>query len=475
MLTAVDKLSNIGGPTPNDYLERISPLTGKKAFTVPISGDKEVNEVVRNAHKSYLKFSKVHRFKRSAMLLQAANHLELNSEKLISAVRLETGKSHALATSEFHVSMQFMKALAGYAHFHEGNVIPSADPSKLAYTRLVPFGVAGLIVSFNTPIPNYVWKFAPSFMAGNTSILKPSPFTSYSAQLFVKLLIESGVPSESIFLIHGSSEAGRALVASDVELISFTGSSLVGKDIQMSSRYQIRKLILELGGCNPFIVTHSANLSLAAEYLIQSAFSNAGQRCAAGSRLIIHSKIEKDFLEILDVKLSKATLGSNDEDLFGPLIDKTAMTRHADYLNSARSFGLSVREYGNIHSKNDYLPRIALVEKGNSDFPKFYDEVFSPILRIERVSSNAEAVRAANASNYGLTAAVWTQNVDDISFFTENIDAGVINVNGPTHGSEFQFPFGGKNDSGNGTKEVGFSCLTEYSDSRLITIKTHAK
>lgn len=475
MLTAIEELSNIGGSTPNKCLERISPLTGKKVFTVPISGGKEVDEVVRNAQKGYLKFSKVHRLKRAGMLLHAANYLELHSEKLINAVRLETGKSYALATSEFHASIQFMKALAGFSHFYEGNVIPSSDPSKLAYTRLVPFGVAALIVSFNTPIPNYVWKFAPSFMAGNTSILKPSPFTSYSAQLFVKLLIESGVPSESIFLIHGSSEAGRALVTSEAELVSFTGSSLVGREILKSSQHRIRKLILELGGCNPFIVSHSANLSLAADFLIQSAFSNAGQRCAAGSRLIIHSKVEQDFLEILEVKLSTVTLGSSDEDLFGPLIDKTAMARHTDYLNLARSFGLTVREYGNIQSKSDCLPRIALVEKGNLDFPQFYDEVFSPILRIEKVNSSEEALSAANASKYGLTAAIWTQDIDEISFLSENIEAGVININGPTHGSEFQFPFGGRNDSGNGTKEVGYSCLTEYSDSRLITIKTHAK
>ena len=475
MLIQMNKLSNIGGPTPKEFLGRVSPLTGEEIFQVPISREKEVKEVVRNAHKSHLMFSKIHRLKRAALLTQAAVHLELNSEKLISAVRLETGKSLTLATSEFRVSIEFMRAIAGYANFNEGYVIPSADPSKFVHTKHVPFGVAGLIVSFNTPIPNYVWKFAPSFLAGNTSILKPSPFTSNSAQLFVELMIESGIPREAIFLIHGFSEAGRALTASDVELISFTGSSSVGKEILMTSQHQIRKLILELGGSNPFIVTSTANLSIAADFLIQSAFSNAGQRCAAGSRLIVHEQVEKEFLNILENKLSKVSLGSNDEDLFGPLIDETALRRHADYLDSARNYGLRVRDFGKIHSENAWQPRIALVEKGGSNYPKFYDEVFSPILRIENFSSNEEAVLAANCGNYGLTAAVWTQDINEIPFFSENIDAGVINFNGPTHGSEFQFPFGGKKDSGNGTKEVGLGSIAEYSDSRVISIKTHVK
>jgi len=475
VLTPMNKLANIGGPTPKEFLERVSPLTGEKIFRVPISREKEVKEIVRNAHKSHLIFSKVHRLKRAAILTQAAAHLELNSEKLISAVRLETGKSRTLANSELRVSIEFMRAIAGYAHFAEGYVIPSADPSKFVHTKLVPFGVAGLIVSFNTPIPNYVWKFAPSFLAGNTSILKPSPFTSYSAQLFVELMIESGVPPEAIFLIHGTSEAGQALTASDVELISFTGSSSAGKDVLMTSQHQIRKLILELGGSNAFIVGNTANLSLAADFLIQSAFSNAGQRCAAGSRLIVHEQVEKEFLHILEHRLSEVSLGSSDEDLFGPLIDETAIRRHVDYLDSARNHGLSVREFGKIHSESAYLPRIALVEKGDSNYPNFYDEVFSPILRLESFKSNEEAVLAANFGNYGLTAAVWTQDINEIPFFSENIDAGVINFNGPTHGSEFQFPFGGKKDSGNGTKEVGYGSIAEYSDSRVISIKTHVK
>lgn len=463
---------NLGTTTPRESISRLSPITQVKIFDTPLSSEKEVRELIDSAKKSLGDIENLGRFERSRLLAAAANYLENFVNEIAHLVHLETGKSLQQSLAEARTGIEFMKNLSGYAIFQDGISIPSKVKGKTVITKSVPYGIAALIVSFNTPIPNYSWKFAPSFLSGNVSILKPSPYTSGSAQFFVEKMIEGGIPKNSFYLFHGDEKAGNALVKSKIDLMSFTGSAQTGQKIMEASSRLIRKNILELGGSNPFIVSKSAKLELAADFLIESGFSNAGQRCAAGSRAIIQEEVFNEFFEIFEEKLAKKSLGTSDADFFGPVISEQAAISIRSYIDRMSVLGNEIKQYGiNRESNQQVISATAILCKSKNELNGI--EIFGPVIRFEKFQNRQEAIELANSNDYGLTSAVWTEDFSEFTYFSERLKFGVVNFNGPTHGAEFQFPFGGTRNSGNGTKEVGLSSLTEYSDTRLISITNH--
>jgi acyl-CoA reductase-like NAD-dependent aldehyde dehydrogenase len=472
LVTKFPPLVNFGTDTPKQSIPRVSPVTTEKIFDVPLSSENETNKLIDLATQSLEEIENLGRFERAKLLGAAASYLENFIDDIAYLVHLETGKSLQQSIGETRVGIDFMKNLSGYAIFQDGISIPSKIKGKSVITKSVPYGVAVLIVSFNTPIPNYSWKFAPSFLSGNVSILKPSPYTSGSAQFFVEKMIDGGIPKNALHLLHGDEKAGEALVKSNIQLLSFTGSARTGKKIMEDSGGLIRKNILELGGSNPFIVCKSAKLELAADFLIESGFSNAGQRCAAGSRAIIHENIFDEFFKIFEEKIAEKSLGTLDTDFFGPVISEQAANSINNYIRAMSDLGNDVKQYGKIRDSNDQIVQAtSIICRSQNELNGI--EIFGPVVRFQRFQNRDEAINLANNNEYGLTSAVWTEDFSEYTSYSEKLKFGVVNFNGPTHGSEFQFPFGGTGNSGNGTKEVGLGSLTEYSDTKLISITNH--
>jgi acyl-CoA reductase-like NAD-dependent aldehyde dehydrogenase len=465
-------LQNIGTTTPNKFIQKILPLDMYKFYNVPDTGIDEISLLFNNIKTNFRK--KIGVISASKILLNTCAELLMIESDINYCVQYETAKPMKLIKLEFEAAINFMSSLAGFASFQNGIVIPSKNINKTVYTKNSPYGIACLITSHNTPLPNYAWKLAPSFLSGNYSILKPSEHTSMSAQLFVECFLKAGAPDYVVNLVHGGSNTVKTLIEQKPELISFTGSSATGTVINKLASTYSPKIILEMGGSNPMIICETANLEKAVEVIIDSAFSNAGQRCASGSRLIVHKNVYHQLLSMIENKLNDITIGISEESYYGGVISNKSVDAHNQYLEKAKKNGLQVREYGKI--ENSSIPiflRPSIIEVPVDFYGDYIEEVFSPILRLSGFENNNEAVDLANMGNYGLTAAVWTRNLEDSAFFSSNIESGVVNINGPTHGAEFQFPFGGLKNSGNGTKEVGYSCLGEYSFTKIISVTSH--
>jgi aldehyde dehydrogenase (NAD+) len=336
--------------------------------------------------------------------------------------------------------------------------------------RRIPFGVAALLVSYNTPLPNYAWKTFPALLAGNTVILKPSEFTISSALVFGELFKTAEFPAGVFNLLVGGKEVGQELVASDVDLVSFTGSYSGGIEIESASAGKLRRIILELGGNNPIIVFPDSDFETLMSHAVNSAFSNSGQRCAAGSRIIIHSTLREKFVSKFISDSSKLIVGASNESAIGPLISVKAADAFEEFLSLCESQGARVDRIGEKSSQWSACSVIPAVIQGldpESELSK--KEIFGPAVRIYSFDTEIEAVQLANGTPYGLTAAIWTRNSELSARVSNALVCGLININGPTYGAEFNFPFGGRKHSGNGTQDAGLESIQQYSTLKVIS------
>jgi len=323
-----------------------------------------------------------------------------------------------------------------------------------------PVGVAGLVISFNTPLPNVAWKVFPAILCGNACVLKPSEHTPVSAYHFATLCCEVGVPQGVLNVVQGiGPEAGAALVAHPgVDLVSFTGSAETGRWVNETAGRRLAKVCLELGGKNALVVCEDADLGGAVRWALASAFSNAGQRCASASRIVVFDAVYDDFVGRF---VSEA---QNFE--AGPVISEDALDRI-----------LAAIEDTDVLSGGDRLDRPGFwlaptVLQGVAPDADLSAELFGPITTLYRVRGFDEALALVNDSPYGLTAAIHTANVHRAMSFAEQVQAGVVVVNGGTHGSEPHMGFGGVKQSGTGWREAGVEALDVYSEWKYVNLIT---
>jgi aldehyde dehydrogenase (NAD+) len=339
-----------------------------------------------------------------------------------------------------------------------------------------PLGVAALIIAANTPIAHVAGKAVPALLCGNAAILKASEDTPLSAWAFGVLAREAGVPDGIYTTLHGmGEEAGAPLVEHpDVAVISFTGSCGVGRWIAETAGRRLVKTCLELGGKNPLVVCDDADLDKALDWTLASAFSNAGQRCAAGSRILVFDAIYDRFKAMLVEATKRLTVGTSDQDFLGPVINEEQMQNMLASVDRAKGNGASVIVGGHRLTGPGYVcgffvaPTLIEHVWPNDEFSR--SELFGPITILYRVRDFDEAVTNANDSPFGLTASIHTRNLDRAMTFLNRIQCGVASVNGGTHGSEPHMPFGGLRQSGNGWREAGTQALDVYSDLKTIYI-----
>jgi aldehyde dehydrogenase (NAD+) len=450
-----------------------SPLNGHLLSVFPLGRQPEVKKVIENAKKQYPSWSDLTFDQRGLILRKACKLLEENAEHIIRLVRAETGKSELLARGELSAAIDFGYLISSHGKLPIGTVLPSAIKNRNIQVTRVPRGVCALIVSFNTPLPNYAWKVFPALLSGNVVILKPSPYTALSAKYFAEILLMAGVTPHAIQVLQGDGETGNQLVQEDVDLISFTGSNEVGSKIISNSKNKFAKMILELGGSNPFIVFHDADIEQAVKFAIHSCFSNSGQRCAAASRILLHASIAEEFTEKIIKSMRGLTYGTADDCFLGPVISKESALRLKQFLADCIVEGGEVVALGILDGSSDWVVQPSLVLGLNPKNSLSKQEIFGPITRVFTFQTEDEAIYLANGTEFGLTAAVWTSDSNLSYRISEKVNAGVININGPTHGAEPNMPFGGFGASGNGTRDAGVESLESYSDIKVITIYRH--
>jgi acyl-CoA reductase-like NAD-dependent aldehyde dehydrogenase len=462
-------LENVGTSTPSVSLEKYSPINGELLYKVPITSEVEVYQLFSNIHSRQDTFQSLGVVKAAQILLSVCGELIGKKDEINHIVFLETGKTESLIEGEFETAKNFMIALAGLSQFQNGKVIPSVNPKKLVYSKNQPYGTAALITSHNTPLPNYAWKLAPSFLSLNSSILKPSEFTSLSAQKFVECFIAAGVPEYMVNLIHGGPSTVLDLLMEQPELVSFTGSFETGLRIKELTHSYSPKLILEMGGSNPMIICPTADFDLAAEAIVNSAFSNSGQRCASASRLIIHHEVANQVLKLIREKTLELVSKAPSGNFSGYLISDQAKKKHAEFIQKSQSAGALIEEFVSQKIPEGWAVSPTIIIDEGKKIEASTPEIFSPLIIVEMYENIEHALLRANNSRFALTAAIWTKDMEEAEEISQKLKAGIVNINGPTHGAEFQFPFGGQKNSGNGTKEVGINCLMEYSFEKVIT------
>jgi len=452
------------------------PSTGRVICQVARSAASDVERAVAAARQAYPAWSALTPVRRGEILREIAILMRTHREALAALVARETGKSRKDALGETDAAIEMGFFVAGEGRRLYGTTTTSAVPNKAAMVVRQPIGVAGLIIAANTPIANVAWKAFPALLCGNTAILKASEDTPLSAWAFGELARRAGVPEGVYSTIHGyGEEAGAPLVEHrDVGIVSFTGSCEVGRWIAETAGRRLAKVCLELGGKNPFIVCDDADLDKAVTWALGSAFSNAGQRCAAGSRLIVFDAVYDRFRQMLVEATSRLTVGTSDADFHGPVINEEQMTNMLQAVARAKEAGAAVlvggtRLTGPPHDGGYFVAPTVLEHVGANDEIS-RTELFGPITILYRVKDFEEAIALANDSPFGLTAAVHTRDVNRAMTFLARIQSGVAVVNGGTYGSEPHMPFGGLKQSGNGWREAGTEALDVYSDLKTIYI-----
>lgn len=453
---------------------KTSPHDGVALFNVARSSAADVAKAVSAAKAAQPLWADTPAVQRGLLLHAVVRRMQDESDAIARLVAAETGKSFKDAKGETAGAIQLGLFYASEGQRLYGRTTTSGTPNKHAMTVRQPIGVAGLIIAANTPIANVAWKVFPALICGNAVVLKASEDTPATAWLFGKIASAAGLPAGVLNIVQGfGTEAGEPLVEHpDVGVISFTGSTRVGRGIQQKAGGRLARVSLELGGKNPLVVCDDADIEQAARWTILSAFSNAGQRCAAGSRIIVFDSIYDQFLARILPKIDSLKIGPSDTDDFGPVINQRQLQNIVQSINEAKAAGARIlrggeRLIGAEHINGHYMEP-TLLDEVDPGAPISNTELFGPVAILYRVKNFAEALVLANQSPYGLSACIHTRNFHRAIKFCEKVQAGVAVVNAGTFGSEPHMPFGGVKASGNGSREPGTEALNVYSELKDI-------
>jgi len=443
---------------------------GEVMGTFPLSSEKDVNDAVQAAKTAYDAWRKISRIKRGEYLDEFVQLLKKDRESLSQLVTKECGKGIAEGRADVTEGIHMIQYMFGTTRMPHGDIIDSEIVEKDSFMRRRPKGVVAAITPWNFPFAIPLWSICPSIVEGNTVVLKPSRETSCVANKIAEYAHAAGFPPGVINVIHGG--CGDALVKHpDTQVILFTGSCEVGEGIKKIVAGSFNKMCAcEMGGKNAIIVLEDANMDIAVNASVISAFKTSGQRCTSASRLIVHANVLKEF-EKRFVGLAKRIKIGNplDGDVFmGPVINKAATEKIMRYNDLAKKEGAEVllngsRLTGNVYDKGYFMSPFVYRMQSNSKSCVLHEEVFGPHVAIIPVKSIDEAINVYNDTEYGLSCAVITEDFRKARRIREDCEYGLGYVNLPTIGAEVQLPFGGMKKSGTGLPSA----------STLIDVVTH--
>jgi len=460
-----------------DFFEDLNPADHSDIVgRFPKSGATEVEMAVAAARKAFQVWSELPPPKRGEIIYRAGELLLENQKRLADVIVKEMGKTLPESMGDIKSSADAAYFMAGEGRRMYGQTTFSALDKRWALTKRFPVGVCGLITAWNAPMAIITWKAFPALICGNTIVLKPSEDTPLTAHHFGEIMKEAGLPDGVVNIVYGyGPQTGEALVRSrGIDLISFTGSTKVGRMIAEECGRNLKKCSLEMGGKNGLIVMHDANLDAAAKAVAAGAFSTAGQRCASTSRVFVHVAVYDAFLGKLfeETKAMKVGLGSDSATKVCPIINTRQYESILAQIEAAKRGGARLL-YGGRALTDGEFARGCFIEPtifGDvaMDSKLAREEIFGPVLAVFRIASLEEAVEKINSADYGLTASVFTASMDLALEAIARIQAGCCYVNAPTFGSEPHMPFGGLKNSGNGTREPGTQALDVFSDWKTI-------
>ncbi len=431
--------------------------------TIPDSDHVDVDHAVNAARAAFRSWSLTPAPKRGEVLYRVAEILVKRKQALGELCCREMGKVIAESLGDVQEAIDMAYFMAGEGRRLQGETIPSELPLKDAKSIRVPVGVFAQITPWNFPTAIPIWKLAPALVAGNTVVFKPAEETPVCATRLVEIFEEAGLPPGVLNLVHGFGEkAGEPLVRhADVDGVSFTGSNAVGEHLAVICAEQHKAFMMETGGKNPIIIMDDANLDLAVEGALWGAFGTTGQRCTAASRLIVHDNIYDAFLDSFTEKARHITIGNglNPAHQMGPIISKAQYDKVLSYIDIGQQDGATLHLGGKAYTKGECAHGTFIEPSIFTDVtPKMriaQEEIFGPVVSIIRVSDLAEAIDIANDIRYGLSAAIYSQDVNKTAIAERDLDAGLVYINASTIGAEIQLPFGGTKHTGAGPREAG--------------------
>ncbi|RMH21168.1 MAG: aldehyde dehydrogenase family protein [Gemmatimonadetes bacterium] len=441
----------------------------------PRSGAEDVERAVRSARRGFEAWSRVPAPERGSIMRRAGDLMSERKEEIARAATREMGKVLLETRGDVQegIDTAYYAGTEGRRLF--GHVVPSELPDKWAMTYRRPIGVCGIITPFNFPMAIPTWKIFPALLCGNSVVFKPGEDVPHTATLFVEILLEAGVHPEAVQLVHGfGEEVGAPLVEHpDVPVISFTGSTETGRRIGEVCGRMHKRLSLEMGGKNAQIVMPDADLELALDGVLWGAFGTTGQRCTATSRLILHKDVDAAFVDRLVERASALRLGDGleAETEVGPLINQAALDKVESYMQVARDEGWELLCGGARASgpglDEGYFFQPTIFRGVQPGSRMACEEIFGPVLSIITVDDFDEAVRVNNEVRYGLSSAVYTNDVRLAFRAFQELDNGITYVNAPTIGAEAHLPFGGVKETGNGHREGGWEVYEFYSETKV--------
>ena len=462
----------------SETLDNLNPATGGLVNRLTASSAEDVDAAVAAAKAAFPAWAGQSPVARGNHLFALCQAMEDNADRLAEIVAEETGKAFKDARGEVGGAIQCGRFFAGEGTRLFGRTMPSGQVGKYNMTVRQPIGVAGLIIAANTPIANVAWKIFPAMICGNGVVLKAAETAPNTAYAVGKLAIEAGLPAGVLNVLQGDGKnAGMPLVEhEDTLVISFTGSSAAGQWIAEACAKRMKKVSLELGGKNPLVVCDDADIERAVRWVCLSVYSNAGQRCASASRILIQDGVYDRFRDVLIEATKAVKIGIEDGAMCGPVITERALSLMTAAVDEAVANGAKLLAGGTRADEpglaDGFYMRPTILEKVPYDAPISETELFGPIGVLYRFKTYDEALAVANDSPYGLTACIHTKDVDRAMHFAHHVSAGVAVINAGTYGSEPHMPFGGLRKSGNGTREPGTEALDIYSNLKDIYIVT---
>ncbi|MBV8479509.1 MAG: aldehyde dehydrogenase family protein [Actinobacteria bacterium] len=466
-----------------ETFESTSPADGETIGVFPRMGVDEVDRAVATAKEAFASWRLVPAPKRGEILYRFAHILEQEKAALTDLMTHEMGKVRAEAGGDVQEAIDITYYMAGEGRRLFGQTTPSELPDKWNMSIRTPVGVVGAITPWNFPIAIPSWKLIPALVCGNTVVLKPATDTPALATRFVELLHEAGMPDGVVNIVHGGgSDVGDRMVRHpDIRVITLTGSRETGVKVLAAGADTLKHVHLELGGKNAIIVMNDADLDLAVDGIVWSAFGTSGQRCTAASRVIAHEKVYDTLQTRLVERVEKLRLGPGWEDdtEIGPVINRAALEKIDSYTKIGSDEGARLLTGGEIATEGDlarghfYRPTIfADVEPG---MRIAQEEIFGPTTALIKVRDLDEAISVSNGIKFGLSSSIFTRDVNAAFRAMRDLEAGITYVNAGTIGAEVHLPFGGTKDTGNGHREAGQAALDVFTEWKSIYVDYSGK
>jgi acyl-CoA reductase-like NAD-dependent aldehyde dehydrogenase len=466
-----------------ETFESTNPATGEAIGSFPKSTVEDVDQAVEAAKEAYESWRLVPAPKRAEILFRVGQRFIDRKDELTELMVREMGKVRAEAGGDVQEAIDMTYYMAGEGRRLFGQTTPSEMPDKFQMSVRMPVGVVGAITPWNFPIAIPSWKITPALVCGDTVVFKPARDTPMLGQAFVEIFAEAGLPPGVLNIVHGGGESvGAHLVKHpDVPLISLTGSREVGITTAKNGAEHLKHVHLELGGKNAIIVMDDADVDLAVDGILWSAFGTSGQRCTAASRVIASSKVYEPLESKLVERAESMRLGDglDEETDVGPVINEAALEKIHSYTEIGKDEGAKLLTGGEIATENGldkgFFYRPTVFGEVDPGMRIAQEEIFGPTTAIIRATDVDEAIRIANGIEYGLSSSIFTRDVNKAFRAIRDLNAGITYINAGTTGAEVHLPFGGTKQTGNGHREAGQAALDFYTEWKSVYVDYSGK